>query len=156
MSAGEGSLSIKENKRISFIFVGIAEKEEEFLLVRRAEEVLRSAHNKWELPGGKLKFGETPEETVEREFLEETGYQVEAMKLLPRPFVHTWRYPTVLQHTVLLCYRCKLMKTKPVRQAVDERVNEVRWVSRTELKNIELLPGVRYFICLASNFKDRD
>lgn len=153
MSAGKGSLSIKENKRIRFIFVGIVEKEGEILLVRRTEEVLRTAHNKWELPGGKLQFGEKPEETVEREFLEETGYKVEAMKLLPHSFVHTWRYPTVLQHTVLLCYTCKLMKTKPIRQAGDERVKEVQWVSRMELENLELLPGVRYFIYLASNFK---
>lgn len=36
----------------------------------------------WTLPGGGMEFGEHPEETLVREVREETGLQVEAVKLL--------------------------------------------------------------------------
>ena len=32
-------------------------------------------HGKWTLPGGKMEWGETPEETARREFFEETGLE---------------------------------------------------------------------------------
>lgn len=42
---------------------------------------------KFELPGGRMQFGETIEETLKREMLEETGVNVEPIKLLD-----TWNY----------------------------------------------------------------
>ncbi len=36
----------------------------------------------WELPGGRMKFGETAEHTLERELMEETGLKGKAIRLL--------------------------------------------------------------------------
>lgn len=55
----------------------------------RDGKVLLVHHNKfdkWVPPGGHIEDGETPAETVVREFLEETGLIVEALPALPPVF----------------------------------------------------------------------
>jgi 8-oxo-dGTP diphosphatase len=49
------------------------------LLIRRASEPLRG---EWSIPGGMLELGETLEEGVARELLEETGLQVRVLDLI--------------------------------------------------------------------------
>jgi 8-oxo-dGTP diphosphatase len=49
------------------------------LLIRRASEPLRG---EWSIPGGMLELGETLEQGVARELLEETGLQVRVLGLI--------------------------------------------------------------------------
>jgi len=49
------------------------------LLIRRASEPLRG---EWSIPGGMLELGETLEQGVARELLEETGLQVRVFELI--------------------------------------------------------------------------
>lgn len=55
----------------------------------------------WGLPGGSLDYGETPEEAVKREVLEETGLLVEIERFL---FVKTWSPDRVGMY-----YLCKIL-----------------------------------------------
>ncbi len=58
------------------------------VLVRNAEvALLQNPRDEWELPGGKLELGETPQECVVREIAEELGLRVEA-----GPVIDTWVY----------------------------------------------------------------
>ncbi|WP_424359311.1 NUDIX domain-containing protein [Methanocella sp. MCL-LM] len=61
---------------VSYAYV-IAFSGHQFLMVRHARRA-------WEMPGGKLEPGETPEAGAAREFREETGYEVHSLKVLER------------------------------------------------------------------------
>jgi mutator protein MutT len=58
----------------------------------------------WELPGGKLELGETPEECVAREIAEETDLEVQV-----GPLIDAWLY-TIFdgRHVLILTYQCSI------------------------------------------------
>ena len=58
----------------SYVYV-IAFRGDEFLMVRHARR-------SWEMPGGKVNPGESPEAAAVREFHEETGYDVGSLRVL--------------------------------------------------------------------------
>ena len=59
----------------------VINKDNEILFLKRSEE--DSFHpGEWDLPGGNLNTGESPEEGVVREVLEETGLSVVVIKIL--------------------------------------------------------------------------
>ena len=60
--------------------------EGKFLLVKRSNAA-RGEHSFWEFPGGRLEFGETPEEALLRETMEETGLQATIISPL-----QTWSF----------------------------------------------------------------
>ena len=58
---------------------GVIIEDRHALLIRRGSEPLRG---QWSIPGGTLELGETLEEGVARELLEETGVQVRVLELI--------------------------------------------------------------------------
>lgn len=57
----------------------------------------------WELPGGRMEFGETAEETLKREIMEETGLIVNPIKLLD-----TWNLIKVNHQITGIIYLCSI------------------------------------------------
>ena len=72
----------KVTKQIT-VFVGLVVHSGKLLMVKRDEPEVKGAHLKWEIPGGKVDFGETPEESIVREIKEEIGVNVKVKGLLP-------------------------------------------------------------------------
>jgi len=68
---------------------GLAVVDDQVLLIRKG----RGAYTgRWDLPGGGIEFGESPEEAVRREMIEETGLSVLRAALLTvchKRLVHT-------------------------------------------------------------------
>ena len=75
----------------------------------------------WELPGGRMEFGESAEETLIRELLEETGLQVTPIKLLD-----TWNCVFDNYQITGIIYLCKIKNTEL--KLSDEHDN-CRWVN---------------------------
>ena len=68
------------------ISAALIEREGKFLITRRVAPYNKQWHHRWEVPGGKIHFGETPLEALKREVYEETGLRTERESLLS---VHT-------------------------------------------------------------------
>jgi 8-oxo-dGTP diphosphatase len=81
--------------------------------------VRRRDNNQWQPPGGVLELGETFEEGVEREVLEETGVYVRVERL-------TGVYKNMTLSVVALVFRCIAIGGTP--QATDES-RDVQWLN---------------------------
>ncbi|PTD93591.1 NUDIX hydrolase [archaeon SCG-AAA382B04] len=69
------NLFLGDIKKMSDFVAAIAFKNNSFLLVNHKKRG-------WEFPGGKIRENEGPKDAVKREFLEETGYKLEKVKLV--------------------------------------------------------------------------
>ncbi|HUU37491.1 MAG TPA: NUDIX domain-containing protein [Candidatus Desulfaltia sp.] len=88
--------------------------------------------SKWEFPGGKVQAGETLEECLEREILEEMGIKI---KVTGRALMVDHKYPTF---DIRLC----AMKAEIV--SGDLSLNEheeITWVEPKDLQGIDLAPA---------------
>jgi A/G-specific adenine glycosylase len=94
----------------------------------------------WELPGGKKKSNETFKQAVQREVLEETGMQVEAVKKLCI-VKHAYSHFSVTLHA----YLCKPLSDK----ARPLGCEQVKWVRPAELTRFAFPSGtMKIFKCL--------
>lgn len=94
-------------------------------------------HNKgvkedlWELPGGRMEFGETAEETLKREIMEETGLIVKPIKLLD-----TWNLILRVDYQIAgIIYLCELEEGE-VR--LSDEHDAYKWIGIDEM-SLELM-----------------
>ncbi len=123
---------------------GVVRKNGKILMVKRKREWDEQAHGKWELPGGKVEFGEKPKETVVREIKEETGFKTREPELIPETYTHLWEYENRKTHLVILSYTCRLDGGS--KDCSDKNVMDVEWLSMEEIRNKDCLPGTMEII----------
>jgi phosphoglycolate phosphatase len=93
--------------------------------------------NKWGIPGGKIKWGETSENALRREILEETGLKISGIKfVLVQDCIHSKEFYRDA-HFVLLNYTCRCTGKNPLVKLNDEG-REFRWLKLADAKKLRL------------------
>jgi ADP-ribose pyrophosphatase YjhB (NUDIX family) len=93
--------------------------------------------NKWGIPGGKIKWGETSETALRREIREETGLKVTGIEfVLVQDCIHSKEFYRDA-HFVLLNYTCRCVGKKP-RIKLNDEGQESRWLTLAEAKKLKL------------------
>lgn len=105
-------------KKIFFSVKTLITKNNTFLAVYN----FKNNQKLWDLPGGKMEFGETAEETLKREVFEELGIEIEPIKV-----IDTWNYMhnTDCQITGIIYF--SEMKTDKIR--ISEEHDGFEWIA---------------------------
>lgn len=106
----------------------------------RNEALLIRTHkwsNLWGIPGGKIKYGESSEDALRREILEETGLKISGIQfVLVQDCIHSREFYRDA-HFVLLNYTCRCTGKNP-RVTLNDEGREFRWLKLEDVKKVKL------------------
>lgn len=118
-------------RRVIIVVAGIAIVDGKVLLSQRPPG--KHLAGLWEFPGGKIDAGETPEQALRREFMEELAVEIDAI----RPYTFAFhRYAE--RDILLLFYFCRLLG-----QPQPTEDNPVRWIALRDLPTTPTPPADR-------------
>jgi len=126
------------------VALGVVENEGKILISQRNEPDVPDAHLKWDLLGGKNEFGESLEDTVKREVLEEAGITIEVLGMLPESVSRVWNKGSDEMHTLVFGFRCKLVSGSA--EPLESKITQVKWVAKEELSDYDFIASARKFI----------
>lgn len=139
-------------KRQLVVVIGlITDRKGNVLLQKRADTRIPTADGKWEFPGGRIEYGESPETAIARECKEEVGCDIRIKRLLPSVQSNMWpRSDRDRQHVLVFCYEAEIISGTP--HPSDTKVSEVRWFTKDEAAVLDTLPGIMDFIRMSEQY----
>ena len=86
----------------------------------------------WDLPGGKIKYGESPEETLIREIKEELDLNIEILKPVGSWFFFTQQEKNQIICQTFLCNVKGKLKINTSKNPANEEFSELKWLTYEE------------------------
>ena len=132
-----------DNKQITIVVALIKDEQGRLLLAKRHEPEKPEIHGRWEFVGGGIEFGETPEQAIKREVMEEAGVQVEVTGLFPKIIsdIQEFKDGSKLQ-VIIITYECKIL-SGTLAAGLNEEIAELKYFSVGEIKNLESFRNIR-------------
>jgi len=123
------------------VVAGIISNRDQFLIVQRSLDPSDLQPGLWEFPGGKVKYGESPEKALIREINEELAIPIHTLDIYD---VTSGMFDDI--HAIMILYHCKTDT-----RDIDLRVgSDYSWISPAQLAEFKFakldIPVVRRMI----------
>ena len=116
------------------------ERDGRYLMLHRTKKVNDENHDKWIGVGGKFENGESPEDCMRREVLEETGLSVKAFQYRGIVTFVSSEYPCEYMHLFTVT------DWEGEQKVCDE--GDLEWIEKSTLYDLTLWEGDRIFLKL--------
>lgn len=112
------------------VVAAIIKKDDQIMIAQR---IKGEFEGQWEFPGGKIEFGETPQEALKRELIEEMELSINV-----GDYLITAEYDYSTFHLSMQCFMCSLENE----EIILHDHSAIKWISLDEdIKNITWVPA---------------
>lgn len=122
-------------------------KENKLLMVKKSKDDPKNP-NKWEVPGGRMEFGEAVDEHIKREVKEEVGLDIQ----IGEPFA-IWTWKIKKQNSAGISEEVQIVAVASVcytdttdingsGQVEDDYLSDMQWVPIDEVMSYDLMPDI--------------
>lgn len=122
-------------KRFYVAVKGLIFCDDKFLIIQRSDKT-RGEFHYWEFPGGRMEFGEKPEEALKREVKEETGLEIKPICPL-----NMWTF--FREENVQLVGVNFLCTTDSKKIQLSDEHLDYRWVEEAEVLSYNIHPTIK-------------